>query len=66
MQNSGEMSREIEYVCFNVIASEGAVGWAKRSVPTCLAPAREKVGTAQLRLCPPYDCHRAVEPCERS
>ena len=29
-------------------------GWAKRSVPTMLA-AMKMVGTAQVRLCPPYE-----------
>src|SRR5882672_7762680 len=32
------------------------VGWAKRSVPTFRDNAlREMVGTAQARLCPPYE-----------
>ncbi|MGY3619021.1 hypothetical protein ACVJGD_005217 [Bradyrhizobium sp. USDA 10063] len=30
-----------------------AVGWAKRSVPTITSEMR-MVGTAQVRLCPPY------------
>ena len=30
------------------------VGWAKRSVPTKWRTINPKVGTAQLRLCPPY------------
>src|SRR5262245_44166913 len=33
---------------------DGPVGWAKRSVPTCLAPERVKVGTAQAGLSPTY------------
>ena len=34
------------------------VGWAKRSVPT-ISIAKRKVGTAQVRLCPPYDSQHA-------
>src|SRR5216684_2891641 len=33
----------------------GFVGWAKRSVPTIVARIGRLVGTAQRRLCPPYD-----------
>jgi hypothetical protein len=33
----------------------GAVGWAKRNVPTIEERACVVVGTAQVRLCPPYD-----------
>src|SRR4051812_41341010 len=31
------------------------VGWAKRSVPTKIHTERKVVGTAQERLCPPYE-----------
>src|SRR5450432_4116553 len=31
------------------------VGWAKRSVPTILLRDKVMVGTAQARLCPPYE-----------
>src|SRR6476469_9736842 len=36
------------------------VGWAKRSVPTTSNDRRRLVGTAQERLCPPYDTYRYV------
>jgi hypothetical protein len=38
-------------------AAKNFVGWAKHSVPTILSAAR-MVGTAQARLCPPYDILR--------
>jgi hypothetical protein len=43
----------------------GAVGWAKRSVPTNYL--RQKmVGTAQVRLCPPYENVAATFPSPAS
>src|SRR6267142_5523911 len=41
------------------------VGWARRSVPTITITIWKMVGTAQVRLCPPYDSdHAALRVCE--
>ena len=38
------------------------VGWAKRSVPTNVSSevTNEMVGTAQARLCPPYEFYASL------
>jgi hypothetical protein len=42
-----------------------AAGWAKRSVPTIIL-CRKVVGTAQVRLCPPYENVAATLPSPES
>ena len=44
-------------------ARRSGVGWAKRSVPTIRTNGfGEMVGTAQARLCPPYDAGQTTPP----
>ena|SRR6185369_727711 len=62
LKSSDKSCRENENAC--PVITGRTVGWAKRSVPT-FASAPGKVGTAQRRLCPPYEPSDPYFTCVR-
>src|SRR5829696_7852008 len=53
----------VEWLLHDEILRRAPVGWAKRIVPTIFQSQRIKmVGTAQARLCPPYESTSSNSP----